>query len=507
MSPAQGGPVWTRVDTENFRVFTDLDVEAGRSIALQLERDLDALSQAAFESARPVVDETVVVVFADRDEYHQFAHRSTDGVFYRRSPLDLEAPNTVVTYGSVNLGTRTRLLHELTHDLFERNFGPAPTWLNEGRAEYYSTVQIVNGRLELGRALPDMTVTEESTPFVGQFDGKELVAIPIASVVPPSQLLTMGSADFYQFSDNLEPDLETELARTGRYLGAWAFVHLLVDGQNPYAERYQVFLREVRDTTVEQAWTRAFAGVEMSELDRYFRQYLATGKLALFSLPYTPHVVGDVAVRSLREGEVHLLWAQLYAARLGGTDVEAVAHEVQQAVSAAIAADHELSEAHHLSGLLAMFEERWDAAETALSVAERQDPESPRFLFSLLRLQFARRKGVLQPADVAALSPHFERLARTAQSAPQLIIAAHYQQARGDSQAALALAKRAVELSPIDPIILDSYATLLEGAGQWRDALDVQRHAVAFVSEGDSAQGENLRAHLGRLEQRNAPLR
>lgn len=482
-------------------MFTDLDAEEGRSIALQLERDLDALSQAAFESARPVVDETDVVVFANRDEYHQFAHRSTDGVFYRRSPLDLEAPNTVVTYGGVNLGTRTRLLHELTHDLFERNFGPAPTWLNEGRAEYYSTVQIVGDRLELGRSLPDMTLTDENSPFVGQFDGKEMVAIPISSVVPPSQLLTMGSADFYRFSDNLEPDLEEELTRTGRYLGAWAFVHLLLDGQNPYSQRYQVFLREVSESTVEQAWARAFAGVEMSELDGYFRQYLTNGKLALFTLPYTPHVVSDVALRPLTEGEVHLLWAQLYAARLGGRDAKVAVDEVQQALNAASAADHELSEAHHLRGLLAMFQERWDAAETAISVAERQDPESPRFLFSQLRVQFAKRNGVMQPADVLALMPRFERLGRTAQSAPQLIIAAHYQQARGDSQAALGLAKRAVALSPIDPIILDSYATLLEGAGQWRDALEVQRHAVAFVSEGDSAQGENLRAHLARLEQ------
>lgn len=502
-SPAHGGPAWTRVDTENFRVFTDLDAEAAREIAEQLEQDLDALSQAAFENARPILNETEVVVFADSDDYHHFAEQSTAGIFYRRSPLDLEAPHRVITYGGLNSGTRTRLLHELTHDLFERNFGPAPTWLNEGWAEYYSTVRIVDDRIEIGRALPDMTLTQESVPFVGQFEGKSLIAIPIASVAVPSQLMGMPSEEFYQLSDELEPDIEVELARTGRYLGAWAFVHLLLDGENPYAKRFQVFLREARESSVEEAWGRAFSGVSTAVIDRDFRRYLANGELMVFALPYKPPAAPAVTVHPLTDGEVHLLWAQLYTARLG--ERKEAAANVRRELKDAIAADPELVEAHHWQGLLAMHEQQWDVSSAALERAARRDPENPRYLFSALRLEVTKRNGVIASEDVPVLLPKIERLARTAISAPQLMIAALYHHGLGNSSQALALAQRAVARNPIDPVILDNYATLLEGANQWQEALEVQRHAVAFVSEDDLERGKVMRAHLKRLEQHVSP--
>src|SRR5690606_24107198 len=104
--------------TENFRVFSDLDVAEAHEITLQLERDLDALSQATFESGGPRIERTDVVVFADVDDYHHFSPQSSEGVFYAGLPLDMEASHTVITYGSVNPYARSRLLHELTHDLF-----------------------------------------------------------------------------------------------------------------------------------------------------------------------------------------------------------------------------------------------------------------------------------------------------------------------------------------------------------------------------------------------------
>jgi tetratricopeptide (TPR) repeat protein len=418
--------------------------------------------------------------------------------------LRRSASPTVITYGSVNPYARARLLHELTHDLFERNFGAAPTWLNEGWAEYYSTLRVVNGKLEIGAALPDMTFTTESSPFVGHFEGRQIVAIPIASVAPPSRLLTMSGEEFYRWSDNQEPELEETLRRTGNYLGAWSFVHLLQDGENPYAKRFQVFLSEARTSRVEEAWVRVFGDVDFGELDRYFRSYLAKGRLTVFTVPYVDHVGNTVPKgRPMTDGEVHLLWAQLLSARIG-EGKQAMAN-VKRELNAATLSHPELVEVHHYVGLVAMAEHRWDDAAAAFERAAKLAPQEPRYLFSQLRLSIARREGKLEPSEFEKLLPKLEQLVLVAKTAPQLMLASTYHLARGDEQGALNLAERAVKRDPIDPQFLDSYASILESVGRQQEALDVASRALAFVSESDREQGRRIRAHLRRLEQRAGP--
>lgn len=92
-----------------------------------------------------------------------------------------------------------------------------------------------------------------------------------------------------------------------------------------------------------------------------------------------------------------------------------------------------------------------------------------------------------------------------AKTAPQLMLASTYHLARGHEQAALTLAERAVKRDPIDPHVLDRYASILESVGRWQEGRDVARRALAFVSENDREQGSRIRAHLHRLEQRAEP--
>ncbi len=440
LSPGQGGPKWTRVDSANFRVFTDLDAKNATRIALQLEQDLDALGQAAFKSVRPAVNGTDVIVFANRDDYQHFAHDATEGVFYSRLPLDPESTSTVITFGGVNRQTRTRLLHELTHDLFDRNFGAAPTWLHEGWAEYYSTVRVVDGMVQIGAALPDKTLTTDSSPFVAELEGREVVAIPIANLASPSQLMTMSGEDFYELSTDETPDFETTLRRTSRYLGAWAFVHMLLDGKNPYAERFKVFQSEVLDSAVQDAWVRAFAGVSSQQLDQYFRTYLATSKLRVFGVPYKNNVGNQISLRSLSDGEVHLLWGRLHSVSWRALDADrSVAARKELSIAVTVAPD--LAEAHHWQGCFCWPSNAGTRRTWRLHTQLRLDPNEPRFLVytAAFGTPTARRQ-VANRTSLRPWSPKLDRLIALAKSAQQLLIVAHYQQARGNAEQALILA-------------------------------------------------------------------
>jgi Flp pilus assembly protein TadD len=487
------------VRTQHFRLFADLERAPALRIAAQLEQDLDALGRAMFTNVLPQNDVTDVVVFAKERDFQHFVPAQVTGLFYRNSRIDPEAPNLVVTSGELDETTRTTLLHELTHDLFARNFGAAPVWLNEGWAEYFSTLRIEAGKVRIGSAPRGVTFTSENEPFLANYRGQTIVAIPISELTPPSQLLPMRHADFYQFGATRAPEANEPLKQTGRYLGAWAFVHMLRNGEGATAERFSTFLELARTSHVDDAWSRAFNGVDPRALDRELGAYLRKGELAVFTLPYGGKAQrAETKTEELSDSEVHLLWARLFVHHMSESrDAEAHA---RAELSEALRGEAELAEAYQLRGLLAQHQKRWDEAMRDLEQATALDPKEPRFLYSRLILEFQERESLTED-ETAALKTKFERLTQIAQSPAQLLLAAHYLHLSGQQIAAMSLAERATQLSPTDPAVLDGYASLLEREGKLEDALRVQRSALAYSYE-DQDEATYLTAHLRHLEER-----
>jgi len=166
-------------------------------MAIEFEQALEALDQVAFEHSRKSLEPTTVVVFSSGSDFHAFVPELIEGRSYRKLPGDLEPSRFLLLYGTLSTESRINCLHELTHDLFGRNFGAAPPWLNEGWAQYYSTLEIEPDRLRVGKALPHLTFTTESWPFAARAeDGSDVLAMPIDLVAAPSQLLRLGHREF-----------------------------------------------------------------------------------------------------------------------------------------------------------------------------------------------------------------------------------------------------------------------------------------------------------------------
>lgn len=115
-----------------------------------------------------------------------------EGSFYRKLPGDLEPARFVILHGTLGTESRIAFLHELTHDLFERNFGPAPPWLNEGWAQYYSTIQIEPDRIRVGSALPHLTFTAESEAFAARADDGSVVIVVVGVARRVAGCLELG---------------------------------------------------------------------------------------------------------------------------------------------------------------------------------------------------------------------------------------------------------------------------------------------------------------------------
>ncbi|HEY4158880.1 MAG TPA: hypothetical protein VGM29_12315 [Polyangiaceae bacterium] len=500
VSPAHGGHPWLAASSPHFQIVTDLDADEAESIAGELEAGLDAISQVAFEHARIPIEPTTVVVFKSESDFHYFRPELVAGTFFRKLPGDLEPARFVVLYGALDPGSRISCLHELTHDLFERNFGPAPPWLNEGWAQYYSTIAIEPHAIRVGAALPHLTFTGDSSFFTARADdGSDVIAVPIDRVAPPSSLLSLDQLEFYRSTRVEHPTRDDRLRSLSLYLGAWAFVHMLHDGPEPYPALFKQFLERTRNSQVAVAWQATFGNLSMADLDRDFRRYLARREVALFSYGRRTDPPTPIAERALTDADIHVLWARLSPA--DDAHVLAARQDLDEAVSAAPNA----AEPRYFRGLYWLYHHQAALAESDLRAAVDLSPQDPRFLLGLATLRAQQEQNVRIQAGDAVLQAA-EPLSKLANSTLQFRALALIYAEAGDPERALAFADRSVELSPIDFAALDTRASILAELGRAREAVAVELRAIAFMPEGRNVPelSEHLRAYQVKARQTQA---
>ena len=482
-SPAHGGAAWVEAASPHFRVVTDLPVEDAEATASELERGLSALAEVEFAHERTPVAPTNVIVFSSASDFHAFYPELVQGQFSRSLPGDLEPGRFVMLYGGLSEETRITCLHELSHDLFERNFGPAPAWLNEGFAQYFSTVRVEADRIRVGAALPNVTFTLEldEARRVRAVDGSLVVAIPVDQVATPSQLLGLDRSAFYRAASAGQPSEAERLRAASLYLGSWAFMHMLHDGPEPYPTRFKQFLEKVKDAQVQDAWQSAFAGLNPADLDHDFKKYLARGELAIFEYRRRhPEVVTVIKKRALSDAEVHVLWARLTPP--SGALSQAARLDLDEAVSETGSA-----EAHYFRGLYWLHRRQLAAAEADLVNAARLAPSDSRYALGVLALRIEQSPAAEHVHAGDPIMQAAAPLVRVADSAFQLRTLALIYDDVGEPEQALALAERAVALAPIDSFCLDTEARVLSHLGRVGEALSLERSAVAFLPESAAA--------------------
>src|SRR5262249_43119443 len=192
----------------------------------------------------------------------------------------------IQTCGPVGSGPAPQsMAHELAHGFNRHYLGSLPRWLNEGLADYYSTVALEKDAVVLGGLLA------RDALYWGR----------------PGPRLDTG-------------DLDGSFARIARTEGVWAayftarnLVHLLNGGSADYRERFQRYLAlGAGGTPWRDAWTLAFGDLPPGRLDQEVRTYPLREQLRLIAAPHPPPpVLPAPDVRRLSVAEVHAVWAQV----------------------------------------------------------------------------------------------------------------------------------------------------------------------------------------------------
>jgi hypothetical protein len=452
-TPDRGGHPWLEVTTRRFVLHTDLDEEAARAAARSFEDAYAYLEQVAFPGYEGLSQPMDVVLFHDTGEFHHFWPGDMGGVYFDRAPQDLERAPTMVLYGGLEGDARIVFLHELTHRFIARAYGWAPAWMNEGLADYFSTMRIESGRVALGEVPPGRLVDPSLIPTV-------------------RELVQADHATFYGHWTGGDFDA---IHRARFYAGAYALVHMFRNGPDEQRKRFDDFVDAMNGgARAPHAWARPIGTVSGDKLERAFRTHLASWRYwdlfagELDPLPPSP----PPKVVPMGQDEVHMLWARVMRAGGGSpVDVRAQLGEAQAAAGPSSAA------VSYAEGCFELSLGRTAEATPLLDDALARAPDDPRYLFATL----VARARAGDASD--GLRDSMVRLTHLAKSADELSAAAIFLSARGDHDSALRDADAAVAADPGYALALAARARVNFEAGRYAEAVADQEHAVAFVPE------------------------
>jgi tetratricopeptide (TPR) repeat protein len=501
-SPEEGGDLWNQLTTAHFVLYTDLSIAQAQSRIAQFETLRSALEDVSFPPSGQPERRAAVVLFRHSSDYEALAPNGTDAVFYDRLPLDLEREPTLLVSGGFMAGTpprdvmppllsrcpstssmspscwssrgsigqtpldpQRRFVHEMVHDLMHRAFGDTPLWLNEGLAQYFSTIRIEGDQIVLGDPVPQDT------------------AVP-ASVLPTVSEITHG--DRSQFWPR---DFDT--ATSARYYaGAWVLVHMLRNGPQRYRERFNVLAGALNEgKTADLAWRLAMAGLDEETLQGDFVAYAKTSVWRLVEKRATAHAWPPAATRSMRPAEVHLLWA-----RIAPPDAAGRAFAGEQ-INKVDRLEPDWADVAYARGCLATALEHPSEASAAFRKAVTLSPDDPRYLFGLAR-SLSTEPLAANNGDSPELSRTYDRLAATATSPEQVALVASFLVATAHPEDALQRAEQAVRADRRCAPCAGALAKILAARGDMAGAIAVIERALSASLE--SPQDRDLLEALER---------
>jgi tetratricopeptide (TPR) repeat protein len=414
---------WWQVAASDVTVLGDADPEHLRAIAEGSGRFRAVLGsvhpRALLRAAAPVV----VVVFRDRESGG--AYRP----LFEGRPVEVGGTflpghdQHVITVSTDKPASDWQaLFHEYTHLVIQQTLRQVPPWLDEGLAEYHSTVTFTgNGRrAETGR------VHEAHVRLLRR--------------EPMLPLLELLSA-------TREDALYNEGDRRGMfYAQSWLLAHYLMADADRAVNAF-AYLDEIdRGATVEQALDRAL-GTTPALLDKELRDYLRHSTFGGRLVPL-PDIAGG------KPRAVALSLADAFAWRgdlLLRLDRRA---EAREALERALGFDAQHPRALAGLGRLAAAERQPSEARALLARASAQAPNDPvvqvRYAHAVLdQLRLAARPAATSRGELRASEQAARRaLEAFPRMAEAYVILATVALARGDAESAASHARRGVDLAP-----------------------------------------------------------
>jgi hypothetical protein len=374
-------------------------------------------------------------------------------------------------------------LHELAHVFNHHFFAILPTWLEEGLATYYETLQIQADRAVIGELpLTAMAFRPQShAVIVGLGDkGGRMPTL--------DELLEMRPGDFYGQAAGGGP------AR--HYATAWALVHLLNSTQD-LQDRFVLFLsRLAAAQPFDVAWAAVYGNLPRASLAQQLADYIRRDELNVWRARYTRPSTGRAEIRRLGVGETHGVWIHLLLMTQRDRDP---AHLYAQ-LDYADAADPEWAGRHFWRAMAQDFLGGGEV-DTLLRQAADSDPTDRVTLAAIV----ARAVADSDSSRLPEVTPYAESLEPRAKSGRELAALAMFWLRVGNLPRAMPLAVRSVQIERGCAYCYEALAMTLATTGKYEQAVDFQGRAVGLLERHE--RGGDSTAARERLERYQAEAR
>ncbi|HEX6728523.1 MAG TPA: DUF1570 domain-containing protein [Pyrinomonadaceae bacterium] len=250
---------WRSIQTNNLFVIGNTDPENLRQVAAWLEFFHTAFGRLVSRSVVNNSIPTTVVVFRDEASFLPFKP------LYQGKPINLAGyfqPGNDMNYIAILLDRDqsrrdpfSTAFHEYVHLHLRQNVAGVPLWLNEGLAEFYSSLQ-----------------------FSG---GEALIGVPLGGYVRLLRAQQMLPLDTL-FSIDTDSPHYNEQDKTGMFYGqSWALVHYLMMGDGARSqEQFRQFLQLVsRGEGAGRALEIAF-GTNVAAVEKGLQDYVRRGNFS-----------------------------------------------------------------------------------------------------------------------------------------------------------------------------------------------------------------------------------
>jgi tetratricopeptide (TPR) repeat protein len=453
LASAKSDP-WVEVRTPRFIVVTDSSERQARQVAEQFERMRTAFHRR-FPGAQ-VDAESPIIVLAIRDSKNFRALEPE--VYLAKGAVELGglfARSNEKNYVLLRLNAEgehpyAAVYHEYVHFIFSHGGQWLPTWLNEGLAEFYQTMEIRDKEVEIGE--PDIN----NIRFLRR-----------NRLLPLETLFAVDQNSPYYHEDNKANIF---------YAEAWALTHYLEiralhDKVDPILRYVDLVNNKVDPVT---AATTAFGNLRA--LEKSLNVYLEQPSLTFLTNRGAIEVDKSAfKTRTLTPIESDAVEADFlaYVQRVKDSR-ELLDRILKQAPDNA--------SAHETMGLLATREGKWQDAADAYELAAKFDPQNYliHYSYAIAAIRaggFANRGAQIEASLRAAttLNPDF---------APALDqLAAFYVQQGRHLDEAYKLELRAVQLDPRNVFYRMNGASLLVRMQRPDDALAVLQTAAQMATD------------------------
>lgn len=341
---ASAKDAWVSVQSRNFLVIGNGSDKDVRSVAIKLEQFRDAMSQLFPKIVISSPVPTTVIVFKTDASYGPFKNNANNAGYFQPGP-DINYI-TLTTEVQPQQDPFTVIFHEYTHLLVNNTIGKAPSWLNEGLAEYFSTFSISDDqRVQIGRPI-----------------NSHVYLLRQVRMLPLKTLFEV---------DHNSPYYNERAKQSIFYAQSWALTHYLLLNQN---QQRAIQVSRFMDlmsarTPVDKAFAQAFK-ISYSVMESELREYVKQDRYRMMQRTFAQKIDTNRDLKAKRISDAEA------TAYLGDLLLHGNKPDAETYLLKAIELDPKLAMAHASLGMLRFRQGRLEEARASLERAVAENSQN-----------------------------------------------------------------------------------------------------------------------------------